>query len=90
LLFCSTNATFCCTNEIILGVQYKFFGMQEKKFEHAVQTFATSLPPYGKSFAALRHMYWVLSPYGACFAALCYIFEAQCKSLWHFSMGGGV
>jgi hypothetical protein len=45
------------------------------------------LPPYGASFAALwrgfcRLMACVLPPY--------VIFEAQYKSLLHFSRGGGV
>jgi len=42
-------------------VQYKFFGVQEKFFERAVQTIAASLPPFGVSFCRL--LVPVLPPY---------------------------
>jgi len=65
----------------------------EKKFERAIQTFAASLPPFGVSFCCL--MGRVLSPYGTSFAALWHLFcllmlnfEAQYKSMLHFSRGG--
>jgi len=61
------NCYFCSTNDIFFGVQYTFFGMQEKKFERAVQTIGAILLPYGTSFAALWHKFCrlngVLPPY---------------------------
>jgi len=34
---------------IFFGVPNKFFCVQEKKFEHAVQTFAASMLPFSKA-----------------------------------------
>jgi len=53
---------------IFFCVQYTFFGVQEKKFERPVQTFAASLPPFSVSFCRL--MVRVLPYDGASFGAL--------------------
>ncbi len=52
----SSNCYFCSTNAPFLQYKWYFFGMQEKKIECTVQTFAESvplwskfLPPYGTS-----------------------------------------
>jgi hypothetical protein len=48
----------------------KFFGVQEKKIECAVQTFAASLPPFGISSATLwREFCHLMTEVLPCFGA---------------------
>ncbi len=79
---------FCSTYDIFLVCSTNFLVCRKKKFEHTVQTFAVSLSPFGVSFCHL--MGRVLSPYGVSSAArvllpFVKIFDAQYKSLLHFS-----
>jgi hypothetical protein len=90
LLFLQYKCFFCITNDNFLGVQYKFFLCTGKKFVSWKKFLSTQyklLPHYGAGFAALWRGFCRLM---ACVLPHYVIFEAQYKSLLHFSREGGV
>jgi hypothetical protein len=70
---------FCSTNDVVLVCSTNILVCRKKKFEHAVQTFATILLPFGVSFCRLKGQ--VLLPYVK--------FLKRCAKVCCIFLGGG-